>query len=78
MAQKNADDDDDYEEVPPEEKGIDEGYECKLDKEQRNRPEFQALIREGEQSMFETHIPNYALRAKNYRKYLAQTAKVNN
>jgi hypothetical protein len=37
VAQKG---DSDSEEIPEEEKGVDEGYFCKLDKEERERPEF--------------------------------------
>ena len=52
------------------EKGVDEGYICRLDKEQRKQPEFMALIQEGEVQSFDTPVPSYALRAKNYRKFL--------
>ena len=50
--------------------GVDEGYICRLDKEQREQPEFQALIQEGEVQSFDVPVPSYALRAKNYKKFL--------
>ena len=74
MAQKG---DSDSEDTPEEEKGVDEGYSCKLDREERERPEFQALIREGEQSLLDSEsIPNYTMRTKNYRKFLAHMQPV--
>ena len=54
------------------EDGVDEGHVCRLDKEQREQPEFQALIQEGEVQSFDVPVPSYALRAKNYRKFLNQ------
>ena len=59
MAQKGGDeenntkedlvgDTEDTLESDEEEKGFDQGFNCKLDPEERDKPEYQALIAEGQ------------------------------
>ena len=69
VAQKGNEDE--AEEQPEEERGVDEGYDCKLSQEEIQRPEFQELIREGEQNLLDANnIKNYTMHTKNYAKML--------
>ena len=57
------------------EKGIDEGFVCKLDEVTKEKPEFQALINESKSGgVFDQKIKNYTLKAKNYQAMLLSSA----
>ena len=59
------------EDVAPEERGVDKGYECKLIPEQRDDPEFRKLIEEDDlQANCDMHTENYGAKMRGYQREL--------
>ena len=66
MSNGEQDDDD----VPPEERGVDKGFECKLVAEQRDDPEFRRLIEEEANAQVSSTIEKYGARIQVFKQQL--------
>ena len=59
--------------VPPEERGVDKGFECKLIPEQRDDPEFRKLIEEDDlQASSDMRTTNYGRKMRGYQRDLSR------